>query len=134
MSSVFRKFFEYFLFSYLEGKNVFTPTKNILLIMEQNGLNARQLELKLNFSNGTVLNWKKGKANPSTKALQKIADYFELPIAYFYEEHENFVETAKAIPTLSDDGKQLVNLIFSLTDEEVAELSKFVDYIISKRQ
>lgn len=35
---------------------------------------------------------------------------------------------------LSDEEKQLVSLIAKLTDEEVKELSNFVDYIISKRK
>lgn len=35
---------------------------------------------------------------------------------------------------LSDEEKQLVSLIAELTDEEVKELSNFVDYIISKRE
>ena len=37
-------------------------------------------------------------------------------------------------PTLTDEEKELFNLITQLTDEEVEELSKFVDFIISKRK
>lgn len=37
-------------------------------------------------------------------------------------------------PTLTDEEKELFNLISQLTDEEVEELSKFVDFIISKRK
>ena len=35
---------------------------------------------------------------------------------------------------MSEEEKQLVSLIAELTDEEVKELSSFVDYIISKRK
>jgi transcriptional regulator with XRE-family HTH domain len=37
-------------------------------------------------------------------------------------------------PEYTDDEKKLFDLIMQLTDEEVAELSVFVDYILSKRQ
>ena len=37
-------------------------------------------------------------------------------------------------PELSEEEKQLVSLISQLTEEEVKELSSFVDYIISKRK
>ena len=42
--------------------------------------------------------------------------------------------TATQEQTLSVEEKQLVSLIAELTDEEVKELSNFVDYIISKRE
>lgn len=35
---------------------------------------------------------------------------------------------------ITEEEKQLVSLIAELTDEEVKELSNFVDYIISKRE
>jgi transcriptional regulator with XRE-family HTH domain len=42
--------------------------------------------------------------------------------------------TATQEQTLSVEEKQLVSLIAELTDEEVKELSNYVDYIISKRE
>jgi transcriptional regulator with XRE-family HTH domain len=42
--------------------------------------------------------------------------------------------TATQEQTLSVEEKQLFSLIAQLTDEEVKELSNFVDYIISKRE
>ena len=98
-------------------------------------LSVRQFEIQIGLSISSISAWRTGKANPSAKALKKIADYFNLPISYFYEDHE---EIKKALPqinevTLSQEEQELFNLILSLTDEEVQELSSFVDYIISKR-
>ena len=42
--------------------------------------------------------------------------------------------TATQEQTLSVEEKQLVSLIAELTDDEVKELSNYVDYIISKRE
>lgn len=110
-------------------------TKNILSLLNEKGISANKLQVACGLPNNAITNWKKGFANPSAKALEKIADYFNLPISYFYEDHE---EIKKALPkinevTLSQEEQELFNLILSLTDEEVQELSSFVDYIISKR-
>lgn len=40
----------------------------------------------------------------------------------------------KSSEELSEEEKELVSLISQLTEEEVKELSNFVDYIISKRK
>ncbi len=109
-------------------------TKNILSLLNEKGISANKLQVACGLSNNAITNWKKGFANPSAKALEKIANYFNLPISYFYEDHE----IEKALPqinevTLSQEEQELINLILSLTDEEVQELSSFVDYIISKR-
>lgn len=114
---------------------MFISVENILALMEKQGLNARQFEIKLGLSNGSVQGWKKGKFSPSAKALQKIADYFELPLDYFYKDNTSApTHTHEEERTLSEEEQRLIDLILSLTDEEVAELSKFVDYIISKRK
>ena len=114
---------------------MFIVVENILALMEKQGLNARQFELKLGFSNGSIQGWKKGKFLPSAKALQKIADYFGVPLEYFYKDNTSAPTHAyEEERALSEEEKQLIDLILSLTDEEVKELSKFVDYIISKRQ
>lgn len=116
-------------------------TKNIVRLLKEKGISANKLLTELSLPNSAITQWKKGFASPSAKALQKIANYFELPISYFYEEHDNTtIEKVVTIPTpestrqLTEEEKQLIDLILSLTDEEVAELSKFVDYIISKRK
>ena len=44
------------------------------------------------------------------------------------------LDNEKTSEELSEEEKQLVSLISQLTEEEVKELSSFVDYIISKRK
>ena len=44
------------------------------------------------------------------------------------------LDIQEELPTLSEDEKNLYNLIMQLTEEEIDELSNFVDYIISKRK
>lgn len=43
-------------------------------------------------------------------------------------------ETQETTPTLTEEEKKLIELIGEMTDEEVNELSNFIDFIISKRK
>lgn len=61
-------------------------TKKVLSLIQEKGLSNRQFEISCNLPNGSVNGWAKNRFSPSVKALEKIADYFDLPISYFYEE------------------------------------------------
>ena len=47
---------------------------------------------------------------------------------------EKALGIAEQPPTMSEQEKQLSDLIMQLTEDEVKELSSFVDYILSKRK
>ena len=90
-----------------------------------------KVESLCGLSQNSIKKW--DKSSPKVDSLIKVADCLNVSIAYFFEE-----EIKKALPqinevTLSQEEQELINLILSLTDEEVQELSSFVDYIISKR-
>lgn len=55
--------------------------------MNQMGLNERQFEINANLPNGTLQGWKNGKASPSRKTLDKIAQFCKKPLSWFYEDH-----------------------------------------------
>ena len=67
-------------------------TKNILILLEKHNISANKMQNELKLSNNAVTHWKKGFASPSAKTLQKIADYFGLPISYFYEDHDKSLD------------------------------------------
>jgi len=46
--------------------------------MAENNITAKCLTTELELSNSSITDWKKGKARPSTDAIIKIADYFEV--------------------------------------------------------
>lgn len=68
---------------------MFVTTKNILRLLEEKEISANKLAIDCGLNNSAITEWKKGKSNPSVKSLQKIADYFNLPLSYFYEEHDD---------------------------------------------
>ena len=99
--------------------------KRIVDLMQKNGVSAHKLEISAGLSISSVQAWKNGKAKPSVEAIKKIAEYFNVSTDYLLLG----VKT-----TLTEEEKQLVSLIADLTDDEVKELSNFVDYLISKRK
>jgi transcriptional regulator with XRE-family HTH domain len=48
--------------------------------MEQNNIKANKLCRDLELSESSITDWKKGKAIPSVKALDKIAKYFNVSL------------------------------------------------------
>lgn len=60
--------------------------KKILYLLEKNGVNRYQLSKGTGISYGNIQDWKSGKCQPSQKALQKIADFFSVPMEYFFDD------------------------------------------------
>lgn len=60
--------------------------KKIKKIMEENKISAYQLSKKIGITPTSFTDWKNQKAQPSMKAIKKIADYFEVPVEYFFED------------------------------------------------
>lgn len=55
-------------------------------LLEKNNVSAYKVAKDLGFSSGMFSNWKAGRATPKQDKIQKIADYFDVPISYFYSE------------------------------------------------
>ena len=99
-----------------------TTLKNL---MKTANMSNYALAKKLIVSESTIANWLNGTATPKMDSIVAMADIFNVSTDYLLLG----VKT-----TLTEEEKQLVSLIGELTDEEVKELSNFVDYIISKRK
>lgn len=89
---------------------------------------------ELGVSSGAVTKWKNGTVPPAD-VLIKIATYFSVSVDYLLgkTDQRQTSPIAKAME-LSDSERELIELVNSLTEDEVNELSRFVDYIISKRK
>lgn len=59
--------------------------EKIITLIENRGIEQKQLAQYLNVSNQTITDWKKGKTKSYNKYLNKIAAYFNVPIDYFYD-------------------------------------------------
>lgn len=89
----------------------------------ENGTSVSKLCKELTGNSANLATWVKG--NFKSEMIVKIAEYFNVSTDYLLLG----VKT-----TLTEEEKQLISLISQLTNDEVKELSNFVDYIISKRK
>lgn len=98
--------------------------QNFERICVEKGYSPTAVCIAVGISKSNYSNWNDGTM-PRKTTLIKIAEYLGVSVDEL---------TTGNKTTLSEEEKQLVSLIAQLTDEEVKELSNFVDYIISKRK
>lgn len=92
-------------------------------LLKDRGIKAYKVAVDLGFSHGMFSNWKAGKYTPKQDKIQKIADYFGVPISYFYGEDDKpsyYIdeETAKVAQLMREDPN--LKLLFS-ADRKVRE-------------
>jgi len=56
------------------------------ILLNRNGLTAYRVGRDTGISTATLSNWKSGNYTPKVDKLQKIADYFGVPLDYFYKD------------------------------------------------
>ncbi|MCI8860547.1 MAG: helix-turn-helix transcriptional regulator [Lachnospiraceae bacterium] len=108
-------------------------------LLQQNGVTSYKVAKEAGVTQTALSNWKSGRSTPTTKTLQKIADYFDVSIDYLMTGKKNFNNTedilnpkdekdiAKRLEkTLSDLENTQEALMFSgeLLDDETRELLK----------
>lgn len=54
-------------------------------LLQANGLNAYRVSKATGISNSTFYEWKAGRYKPKVDKLQKIADFFGVPVNYFLD-------------------------------------------------
>lgn len=55
-------------------------------LMKERGVKAAEVSRQTGVPTQTLSAWKKGDYIPKADKIQKIAEYFEVPVSYFYEE------------------------------------------------
>ena len=58
-------------------------------LLEERGETSYQVSKATGVGQNTLSNWKTGRSQPKVDKLQKIADHFGVPVAYFLENSEN---------------------------------------------
>lgn len=59
------------------------------LLIERN-VKASDVAKGTGVTTGTLSAWKKGSYTPKQEKIQKIAEFFDVPLSYFYEEPEEY--------------------------------------------
>ena len=55
-------------------------------LLQKNGVTPYKVAKEAGVTQTALSNWKSGRSTPTTKTLQKIADYFDVPLTYFLTE------------------------------------------------
>jgi len=93
-------------------------------LCEEQKLSIVELEERLNFSRNSLYSWKKNK--PSSEKLEKVADYFNVSVDYILGRTDNkHLDEPNTIAAHMDD---------DLTEEEIADIKEYIEFIKSKRK
>ena len=103
-------------------------------LLEQHNMSAYKLAKELGFSVSVFPDWKKGRYTPKADKIQKIADYFNVPVSYFYGEEEKPQyylddETAKMAQELHDDPnlRAMFKASRKLKPEDIKTFTKLIE-------
>ncbi len=98
-------------------------------LMEQSGINAKQLTTELGISNSSFTDWKKGKGHPSLETVKKIADYFNVSIDYLVNGEE--FSGAIVLDFSNSEDKELLDKFHALSPELRAKLLGYIDGMLA---
>jgi len=62
---------------------------NLSQLLKDRNITAYKLAKDLSMNTGVATDWLKGRASPSRKTLEKLCEYFDVPLSYFYQEADN---------------------------------------------
>lgn len=96
-------------------------------LCQERGKTPTTVVLDLGLSKSSVTYWKQGKA-PHPATLAKIAEYFGVGIGALLEDQGD-----TNIVSVTPEEKNLFNLIKALTEDEVKQVSDYIDFVVSKR-
>lgn len=95
-------------------------------LLDLKGVTAYRVAKDTGISPMTFSEWKKGLYTPKRDKLIKIAEYFNVPVTYFYEGTEDSVDNylldvavTHLSSNLREDQRQIIKTAASLTPEEV---------------
>ena len=73
------------------------------------GTSVTALAVSLGYSRSIATTWKNSKGMPRANTVKKIAEHFNLPISYFYENEQHVVDetNVNSANAVSDSGKKI---------------------------
>lgn len=55
-------------------------------LRDKKGVSDYRVSRETGITKSTFSDWKSGRSNPKIEKIKKLADYFGVPVEYFYEE------------------------------------------------
>ena len=94
-----------------------------LNLMEQNNVTAATLTKEIPLTNGVISQWKRGKQNPSTDSIIKIANYFHVTTDYILLGKQN-LKTGDGY--LKEINERITNLLSSNSAFSQKDLANYI--------
>lgn len=60
--------------------------KKYIQLRDERGLTDYKVSVDTGIAKSTFTDWKTGRSKPKIEKLQKLADYFQVPVTYFLED------------------------------------------------
>ena len=104
-------------------------------LCNQKSVSPNFVAKELGITSGSVTSWKKGSV-PRDTTLKKIADYFGVTVSYL----TGLVDDPDPIALVSPSKKsppmleKLGELMRDMTQEELEELDRYVDYLVNRKK
>ncbi|WP_062320882.1 helix-turn-helix domain-containing protein [Halolactibacillus sp. JCM 19043] len=93
-------------------------------LCKSRGISVARLEEELSIPKNTIYQWK--RISPSLDKIQAIADYFNVSTDYLLGRTDNkHLDEPNTIAAHMDD---------DLTEEEIADIKEYIEFIKSKRK
>lgn len=85
-------------------------------LLQEHGVTAYKVSKETGIAQTTFSDWKNGKSQPKIDKLQKIADYFNVPVTYFTG--DEIIENENGEIDLTAEEEEILNLYDKLSDEK----------------
>lgn len=107
--------------------------QKIQLIREEKKISQEQLAQAIGCSQSALSNYEKGKRRIYLSQLEKLSEVLQKPLSFFVEGFEE--EKPESLPDNFKDNLRLkiINDTYSLSEGEIDEVDKFIQYLIWKR-
>ena len=108
-------------------------------LLDEKGLKNADVARATGISNMTLSDWKRGKSEPKTKNMQKIADFLGTTLSYLVtgEESNPIFEQANTDYDLSNIDNKLKDYVFKLSklsDKEQENIMNLIDVMYENTQ
>lgn len=119
-------------------------------LLKDNNTTSYKVCKDLGISPSAITAWKQGRTVPKSDSIKKIADYFSVPMEYFYEKEDDLenlinkaekigIDTKSLLTSLSaqlpsQNSLKIASEIEKLTDSEKQQIVNLVEFFLNNRQ
>lgn len=94
-------------------------SRRLKRLREEKGITMVELASIIGMSQATISEWEKGNKFPRAGALQELANYFDVPMEYFFKEKVFPIVDMVNIPLYPSMTAGALSIVDGLSDEEV---------------